>query len=98
MFMMRLPPRSPHPTSALSIPSNQTPSIFIDLRIPRTRPESLAFHRSLATLSTEELRLFARQHCFAGYSLAAQIERGSSVDDPLVVSRRKTHKLSGAAP
>jgi hypothetical protein len=92
--MMRLPPRSPHPTAALSIPSNQTPSIFIDLRIPRTRPESLAFHRSLATLSTEELRLFARQHCFAGYSLAAR----GHVDDPLVVSRRNTHKLSEAAP
>ena len=49
----------------------QTPSLFIDLRLPRTR--AAFFHRdnihSLSDLTDEELRLFARQHVFGGYTL-----------------------------
>eukprot|EP00050_Salpingoeca_kvevrii_P016090 m.52460 g.52460 ORF g.52460 m.52460 type:complete len:362 (+) comp6697_c0_seq1:57-1142(+) len=46
----------------------QTPSIFIDFRVPYSRPDFIAA-RSLQDLSRAELRLLARQHCFAGYSL-----------------------------
>lgn len=42
----------------------QTPSIFVDLRIPRQRPRAA----SLETCSDWELRALARQHAFAGYS------------------------------
>jgi hypothetical protein len=48
----------------------QTPSIFIDMRIPVHRPTSLFQRRgALSHCSNHELRLLARQHCFAGYSL-----------------------------
>ena len=48
----------------------QTPSIFIDMRIPLHRPTSLFKRRgSISQCSDYELRLLARQHCFAGYSL-----------------------------
>ncbi len=63
--------------------NTQTPSMFIDLRLPTTRP-TLTGHTSLATLSDLELRCFARQHCFGGYSLGAG---AGTVDDPVVVTR-----------
>jgi hypothetical protein len=46
----------------------QTPSIFVDLRFPVDRP---VFRRGalLEDLSSNELTMLARQHCFAGYSL-----------------------------
>ena len=48
----------------------QTPSIFIDLRIPVDRPGAyLKSRQSLSKCSTYDLKLLARQHCFAGYSL-----------------------------
>jgi len=48
----------------------QTPSIFIDLRIPKERPVLRLRNRgSLSFCSDADLRLLARQHCFAGYSL-----------------------------
>ena len=48
----------------------QTPSIFIDLRIPKARPVTqLRSRGSLSRCSDMDLRLLARQHCFAGYSL-----------------------------
>jgi hypothetical protein len=50
--------------------NTQTPSLFIDMRIPQRAPDLVARgHRGLATLSDDELRAFARRHCFAGYSL-----------------------------
>lgn len=59
----------------------QTPSMFIDLRIPTQRPQFARMgHRSTATLSDEQLRVFARQHCFSGYSLLTD-------QDPPVVAR-----------
>lgn len=48
----------------------QTPSLFIDMRFPIARPTArLASKRSLAECSADDLRVLARQHCFAGYSL-----------------------------
>eukprot|EP00961_Rhodomonas_salina_P282104 3811944-Rhodomonas_salina.1 len=44
----------------------QTPTIFIDLRIPRV---DFPGHQSLSSMSDTELSLFARRHCFAGYSV-----------------------------
>lgn len=51
----------------------QTNTLFVDLRIPHSR--SLVLSKdctSLASLSDEELRLFARQHVFGGYSRLAR--------------------------
>lgn len=45
----------------------QTPSIFIDIRIPHAGNGT--GHTSLSTMSVEELRCFARRHAFAGYSV-----------------------------
>ncbi len=54
-------------TSAYNL---QTPSMFIDMRFPTERPDTLLkIHRSLQTCSNFELRVLARQHCFGGYSL-----------------------------
>ncbi len=44
----------------------QTPTIFIDLRIPRI---DFAKHKSLSSMTDSELSLFARRHCFSGYSV-----------------------------
>lgn len=47
----------------------QTRNLFIDLRIPRTRESVLPSDKtSLQDLTKEELRLYARQHVFAGYT------------------------------
>jgi hypothetical protein len=50
----------------------QTPSIFIDLRIPTDRPQSLSSRNNLSSCDPEELRILARQHCFGGYSLPSE--------------------------
>jgi len=51
----------------------QTPSLFIDLRFPRARDVLVSQLPStvqcVGDLTTQQLRLLARQHCFAGYSL-----------------------------
>ncbi|KAL1523150.1 hypothetical protein AB1Y20_018105 [Prymnesium parvum] len=47
----------------------QTPTIFIDLRIPTSRPSFRGCGR-LEDLSAAELRQLARQHVFCGYTLA----------------------------
>ena len=55
----------------------QTGTLFVDLRIPRSRPtakwERLArsnnSRKVLESMSNMDLRLFARQHAFGGYSM-----------------------------
>jgi len=55
-----------HDTESFNL---QTPSIFIDMRIPKLRPTAhIRTRENLASCSDNELRLLARQHCFAGYS------------------------------
>lgn len=68
-----------HSSDATELVYNtQTPTLFIDLRIPRLRPPFVARgHTSLKTLTDHELKCFARQHCFSGYSLL-----GGTVDEP----------------
>mmetsp|Transcript_3364 Transcript_3364/g.4477 ORF Transcript_3364/g.4477 Transcript_3364/m.4477 type:complete len:435 (-) Transcript_3364:179-1483(-) len=48
----------------------QTHTLFVDLRLPvmRLTAKDRPFVQSLDDLSGHELRLYARQHCFAGYS------------------------------
>lgn len=48
--------------------NTQTAALFIDIRIPHSRPR-LPDRQSLAECGSEELRLLARQHAFAGYTL-----------------------------
>ena len=56
-----------HDTEAFNL---QTPSIFIDIRIPRARPTAyLKLKGAISACSWDDLRLLARQHCFAGYTL-----------------------------
>eukprot|EP01031_Cornospumella_fuschlensis_P032127 gene32127-38861_t len=48
----------------------QTPSVFIDMRIPTKRPTPLlARLKGLEDCDKYQLRILARQHCFAGYTL-----------------------------
>jgi hypothetical protein len=49
----------------------QTHNLFIDMRIPRDRSETFppGKHSSLEDLSPLELRLYARQHIFSGFSV-----------------------------
>ena len=50
----------------------QTPSLFVDLRFPVLRPTEALLEGGCACTadcSPEQLRLLARQHCFAGYTL-----------------------------
>eukprot|EP00934_Nitzschia_sp_Nitz4_P004576 Nitzschia sp. Nitz4//scaffold3_size479765//31760//32920//NITZ4_000012-RA/size479765-processed-gene-0.41-mRNA-1//1//CDS//3329550494//4566//frame0 len=51
----------------------QTHNLFIDMRIPRTRelvlPNTV---QSLEELTPEQLRLYARQHVFAGFSVPSR--------------------------
>ncbi|CAM9206172.1 unnamed protein product, partial [Ectocarpus fasciculatus] len=58
----------------------QTPSVFVDLRFPVDRPNSLSKLSSLEEYSLLELRKLGRQHCFAGYSLP---ETGHPADSPV---------------
>lgn len=47
----------------------QTSTMFIDLRIPRSKPVcSWASRQSLESFSDNELRMYARQHVFGGFS------------------------------
>ncbi|CAM9472142.1 unnamed protein product [Ectocarpus sp. 4 AP-2014] len=46
----------------------QTPSVFIDIRVPKAAAALLGHHRSYHTMTDFELRLFARRHAFAGYT------------------------------
>jgi hypothetical protein len=53
----------------------QTRNLFIDLRIPRTREMVLPKDKkSLDEYNQEELRLYARQHVFAGYTQLNQTD------------------------
>eukprot|EP00053_Salpingoeca_punica_P006421 m.60791 g.60791 ORF g.60791 m.60791 type:complete len:398 (+) comp13682_c0_seq1:96-1289(+) len=49
----------------------QTPSLFIDFRVPYSRPAAFARRSGFDSLSMAELRVLARQHCFAGFSLVS---------------------------
>jgi hypothetical protein len=58
----------------------QTPSMFIDMRIPLQRPTAhLKMRGTLSNCTDEELRILARQHCFAGYSLPIPDPQGGPV-------------------
>ncbi|CAM9996574.1 unnamed protein product, partial [Discosporangium mesarthrocarpum] len=46
----------------------QTPSIFLDMRIPKAGLAKLSHHKGFHTMSLEDLRAFARRHAFAGYT------------------------------
>lgn len=61
----------------------QTPSIFIDMRIPKNRPSTvLKKFQSLKQCTDTHLRILSRQHCFSGYSLPSNAD-----SDPLVFTR-----------
>ena len=62
----------------------QSPSLFIDIRIPMG--PDFSKHRSLDTMSNEELRLFARRHAFAGYSVLTTDPTGAK-NSPAVCVR-----------
>ena len=51
----------------------QTPSLFIDLRFPKSRID-FSSKSDYGELSDLELRYLAQQHCFAGYTLIRDIE------------------------
>ena len=54
----------------------QTPSIFIDMRFPSRRPSEILMKRgSLSQCSDIELKILARQHCFAGYTYPEESAR-----------------------
>lgn len=56
-----------HDTQAFNL---QSPSLFIDMRFPTSRPTNLLQSRGCLEECTDlELRYLARQHCFSGYSL-----------------------------
>lgn len=50
----------------------QSPSLFVDLRIPVERPGHLAMKKGLEDCSLEDLRFLSRQHCFSGYSFPSE--------------------------
>jgi hypothetical protein len=56
----------------------QTHNLFIDMRIPRSREEALSqsgldsITTSLQDLTSQQLRLYARQHVFAGYTVCSE--------------------------
>lgn len=58
-------------TSAIEDVANaQTPSVFVDVRVPRARRVEAS---SLETCELEDLRILARQHAFAGYTRFGRI-------------------------
>lgn len=67
----------------------QTNGLFVDLRVPTTQPKIEAGKRSggattrqvLESLNDEELKLLARQHIFAGYTLLTR--EGSETTRPI---------------
>ena len=61
----------------------QTPSFFIDMRFPLSRPtDKLKASKSLEGCSEDDLRYLARQHCFAGFSLPSIPSSSSTVSGP----------------
>lgn len=50
----------------------QSPSLFVDMRIPVDRPQCLSHRLGLTDCSFQDLRYLARQHCFSGYSLPSE--------------------------
>lgn len=64
--------------------NHQTCRLFIDIRIPTSRP-AFSHASSLQGLSDEELRLFARQHAFAGYNREVGVTEANSVNLPACV-------------
>lgn len=50
----------------------QTPTIFIDLRFPISRPKFLSAYSKLSDLSLDDLQLLSRQHCFGGYTFPSK--------------------------
>lgn len=70
---------SSHDTDVFNL---QTPSFFIDMRIPKLRPtEQLKHIDSVERCSDYQLRFLSRQHCFSGYTL---LELPSDVANPLL--------------
>lgn len=81
----------------------QTPSVFVDIRVPIRRPTTRfrEVYRNHSELSDEDLRILARQHCFAGYSLpdpapavnneAQRFTRHHVIDWNYLPSRPRTH-------
>jgi hypothetical protein len=67
----------------------QTPSVFIDMRFPKSRPtDILRSRKSLSNCSDEELKYLSRQHCFSGYSLPENSEDYPELDfDSTVFTR-----------
>ena len=69
----------------------QTNNLFIDLRIPRSREGVLGKHNvacSLQDLTTkEQLRLYARQHVFAGYTQVCKVSTIPQHRDDLLCTR-----------
>lgn len=57
----------------------QTPSLFIDLRLPRTRLRSVdrVNVTCLDDLTGDDLRKFARQHVFGGYTVMQKVDATS---------------------
>lgn len=66
----------------------QTGSLFIDLRIPTSKPVSRwenllgggveSSRRAFELMSDEDIRLYARQHVFAGYSVVSNNDNNSN--------------------
>lgn len=81
-FNLQTPTVCPAPTHTahLSVPiaphefPNSTLQIFIDMRLPTDRPRLEGCH-SLDDLTEEELRQFARQHAFCGYTVGGLVGR-----------------------
>ena len=67
----------------------QTNNLFIDLRIPKMRDVLLAdikgSAQSLMDLSKEQLRIYARQHVFAGYTQVCRVSTPIHQEDYLCV-------------
>lgn len=79
----------------------QTPSVFVDIRVPIRRPTGRfrEAYRNHSELSDEDLCILARQHCFAGYSLPDSVPvnnevrftRHHVIDWNYLPSRPRTH-------
>jgi len=55
----------------------QTPSIFVDMRIPKTLPAAIfALRGSLSACTLNELQVLSRQHCFAGFTYPESSKSG----------------------
>ncbi|CAM9324494.1 unnamed protein product, partial [Hapterophycus canaliculatus] len=56
----------------------QTPSVFVDIRVPKAAAALLGHHTGFHTMTDFELRLFARRHAFAGYTKVEPLALPSS--------------------